>query len=74
VQLVSPFAPHIAEELWSGLGGSPSIVDAGWASDDERLVVEVRGTIRVPATATQEDAVAAVMAEPGIARFVTGPF
>jgi hypothetical protein len=28
----------------------------------------------VPATATQEDAVAAVMAEPGIARFVTGPF
>jgi leucyl-tRNA synthetase len=86
VQLVSPFAPHIAEELWSVLGGSPSIFDAGWPSNDERLVVEervtmavqvngkTRGTIRVPATATQEDAVAAVMAEPGIARFVTGPF
>jgi leucyl-tRNA synthetase len=86
VQLVSPFAPHIAEELWSVLGGSPSIFDAGWPSYDERLVVEervtmavqvngkTRGTIRVPPTATQEDAVAAVMAEPGIARFVTGPF
>jgi leucyl-tRNA synthetase len=86
VQLVSPFAPHIAEELWSVLGGSSSVFDSGWPSYDERLVAEdrvtmavqvngkTRGTITVPATATQDDAVAAVMAEPSIARFVTGPF
>ena len=85
VQLVSPFAPHIAEELWSVLGGSPSIFDAGWPSYDERLVAEervtmavqvngkTRGTISVSTTATQDDAIAAVMAEPSIARFVTGP-
>jgi leucyl-tRNA synthetase len=86
VQLVSPFAPHIAEELWFVLGEAPSIFDSGWPSYDERLVAEervtmavqvngkTRGTIHVPATATQDDAIAAVMAEPSIARFVTGPF
>jgi leucyl-tRNA synthetase len=34
---------------------------------------KTRGTISVPATATQADAIAAVMAEPSIARFVTAP-
>jgi leucyl-tRNA synthetase len=34
---------------------------------------KTRGTISVPATATQDDAIAAVMSEPSIARFVTGP-
>jgi leucyl-tRNA synthetase len=85
VQLVSPFAPHIAEELWSVLGESPSKLDAGWPSYDEPLVTEervtmavkvnrkTRGTISVPTTATQDDAIAAVTAEPSLARFVTGP-
>jgi leucyl-tRNA synthetase len=85
VQLVSPYAPHIAEELWSVLGERGSIFDAGWPSYDPALVVEdrvtmavqvmgkTRGTISVSKTATQDEAMAAALADPQIAKFVTGP-
>jgi leucyl-tRNA synthetase len=84
VQLVSPFAPHIAEELWSILGETKSIFDSGWPSFDEALVVEdtvtmavqvngkTRGTISIVKTATQDAAMAAAMAESSVAKFVTG--
>jgi leucyl-tRNA synthetase len=85
VQLASPFAPHVAEELWSVMGGTTSVFDAGWPAYDASLLVEdsvtmavqvqgkTRGTITVSRTATQDDAMAAAMAEPGIAKFITGP-
>ncbi len=84
VQMVSPFAPHIAEELWSVLGGTSSVFDAGWPSYDPALIAEdritmavqvngkTRGTISVPKDATQDVAMAAALAEPAIAKFVTG--
>ena len=85
VQLVSPFAPHIAEELWSVLGNAGSVFDSGWPTYDPALVVEdrivmpvqvngkTRGTIDVLKGVTQDEAVAAALAQPGIAKFVTGP-
>jgi leucyl-tRNA synthetase len=84
VQMVSPFAPHVAEELWCVLGETGSVFDGGWPSFDASLVVEdsvtmavqvngkTRGTISVSKTATQEDALAAAMADPPIAKFITG--
>ncbi|HVX40971.1 MAG TPA: leucine--tRNA ligase [Gemmatimonadaceae bacterium] len=84
VQLVSPFAPHIAEELWEQLGHTGSVFDAGWPSFDPALAAEeavtiavqvggkMRGTIQLPVGGTQEAALAAAMAEPSIAKFVTG--
>src|SRR5690606_16452454 len=30
VQLVAPFAPHLAEELWERLGHTVSVFDSGW--------------------------------------------
>ena len=84
VQLVSPFAPHIAEELWERLGGEGSVFDAGWPGYDPAMLVEdmvtiavqvngkMRGTVQVPAGAGQEAALAAATADAGIAKFVTG--
>jgi leucyl-tRNA synthetase len=84
VQLVSPFAPHIAEELWAILGNTKGVFESGWPSYDASLLVETsvtmavqvngktRGTITVAKDATQDDAVSAAMAEPGVAKFVTG--
>jgi leucyl-tRNA synthetase len=84
VQLASPFAPHIAEELWTVLGETRSIFDSGWPSYDEALVVEdrvtmavqvngkTRGTITLSKTASQDEAVASAMAEANVAKFVTG--
>jgi leucyl-tRNA synthetase len=84
VQLVSPFAPHVAEELWEMLGHSKSVFDSGWpkfdaslaAEDSITLAVQVngktRGTIQVAKTITQDGAVSAAMADAAIAKFVTG--
>ncbi|WCF09951.1 leucine--tRNA ligase [Paenibacillus thiaminolyticus] len=40
VQLLSPLAPHIAEELWQRLGHSGSITYVSWPSYDEALTVD----------------------------------
>jgi leucyl-tRNA synthetase len=54
VQLVSPFAPHVAEELWETLGHAKSVFDSGWpvfdaalaAEDTISIVVQVDGKVR----------------------------
>jgi leucyl-tRNA synthetase len=85
VQLVSPFAPHIAEELWERLGGTTSVFDAGWPEYDASLAAEdlvtiavqvngkLRGTIQVAQATGQEAALQAALAESAIAKFVLGP-
>jgi leucyl-tRNA synthetase len=40
VKLVSPFAPHIAEEIWEILGHEESLAYAPWPEYDEALTVE----------------------------------
>ncbi len=85
VQLVSPFAPHAAEELWEMLGHDRSVFDSGWPrfdaslAADETITIAVqvggktRGTIQVPAGTEQQAALEAAMADPTISKFVPGP-
>ena len=40
VVALAPFAPHIAEELWSALGNNNSVCDAKWPVYDEKYLVE----------------------------------
>ena len=40
VVALAPFAPHIAEELWSKLGNNDSVCDAKWPVYDEKYLVE----------------------------------
>ena len=47
VLLLSPFAPHMAEELWSLLGHQPSISQQSWPNFDPALTVSDRLTIPV---------------------------
>jgi leucyl-tRNA synthetase len=84
VQLVAPFAPHIAEELWERLGHERSVFDSGWPAFDEALAREdsvqlavqvngkMRGTISIARDASQDDAMAAALREPQVAKFVAG--
>jgi leucyl-tRNA synthetase len=84
VQLVSPFAPHIAEELWSVMGETKSVFDSGWPTydaslvEDERITMAVqvngktRGTVEVAKTASQDEVMAAVTADASLAKFITG--
>ncbi len=40
VVLLSPFAPHLAEELWHELGNEGTVCDAKWPTYDEAILVE----------------------------------
>jgi leucyl-tRNA synthetase len=85
VQLIAPFAPHAAEELWERLGHTVSVFDSGWPKFDPALAKEdlitvavqvggkTRGTIQVAPGITQDAAFEAAMADPSIAKFVAGP-
>ncbi|MBR6411979.1 MAG: leucine--tRNA ligase [Alphaproteobacteria bacterium] len=84
VKLLSPMAPHIAEELWEKLGHNESITYAPWPIFDEALlikndmeiVVQVlgkkRATLTVPVDSTQDSILALAKEEPHIKDFITG--
>ncbi len=71
VILLSPFAPHIGEELWHQLGETDSVFHAVWpvadesamADDEKEIAVQMNGktkiVIKVPADITKEAAIAA---------------
>ncbi len=65
-QLLAPIAPHLAEELWSGLGGEGFVVESIWPKYDSALLVEenikivvqvngkLRGEVIVPRETSKE--------------------
>jgi leucyl-tRNA synthetase len=81
---VSPFAPHIAEELWEQTGGTGSVFDSAWPSfdpalateDSIELVVQVNGRVRSKITVTRDiterDALILALEDPGVATFAVG--
>ena len=40
IKILSPFAPHLGEELWSKAGGTTTLAYEEWPEADERLLVE----------------------------------
>lgn len=40
IVLVSPFAPHLAEELWHAIGNQTTVCDAAWPELKEEYLVE----------------------------------
>lgn len=46
-QLIAPFAPHIADELWAQLGHAGLVQQAEWPQWDNELIVEDTVTIAV---------------------------
>ncbi len=47
VLLLAPFAPHIAEELWSRLGHAKTLAYEKWPEYDEKLLVEAQVELAV---------------------------
>jgi leucyl-tRNA synthetase len=84
LQLLSPFAPHITEELWERLGQKPSILYAPWPSYDSaklqsnqaKLVFQVNGKYRadqqVPVGLSQDEAVKLAQDNPKVAAHLAG--
>jgi leucyl-tRNA synthetase len=84
VIMLAPFAPHVAEELWSRLGHGESLTYAAFPVADPALLVDatievpvqvngkVRGRITVAADAGQAALEAAALADPKIAAALDG--
>ncbi len=82
VKLLSPFAPHVAEELWERLGHAESIAYADWPAFDEEkikkdvveMAVQVNGTVRatiaVGAEAGEEEVLATARADTNVQRYL----
>lgn len=84
IVMLSPFAPHFAEECWERLGHASSVFDARWPAWDVALTVEdtvevvvqvngkTRGRVSVARDAAEAPVVAAALAEDAVKRFTDG--
>lgn len=84
LQLLAPFAPHIAEELWQELGHAESIHTSQWPKHDEKYLIQdtvtvvvqvngkLRGQIEVDTEANEKTVVAAAKANEKVAGYLKG--
>ena len=82
--LLSPYAPHIAEELWHAIGEEGSVVTAEWPELNEAYLVEdnftypvsfngkTRFMLSLPATLTPQEVEAAVLSAPEAEKWLEG--
>jgi leucyl-tRNA synthetase len=82
--LLSPYAPHIAEELWCALGCEGSILNATYPLFDEKYLIEaskeypvsingkMRSAIILPTEVTEDDAKQAALANENITKWLEG--
>ncbi|NIQ00447.1 MAG: leucine--tRNA ligase [Nitrospinaceae bacterium] len=84
VLLLSPFAPHIAEEMWEALGHTQPTHQTAWPSyneeylkaDEMEIVVQVNGKVRqklsVPAEIDEESLKAQALEDERIREWIDG--
>jgi leucyl-tRNA synthetase len=84
VLLVSPFAPHLGEELWQRLGHAESLAYAAWPAFDPALTVDstveiavqvngkVRSTLQLAKDAPESEARPKGEADPKVQAFLVG--
>ena len=84
IKLLSPFAPHITEEIYHELGYTDFLTVSEWPEHDESKTVDatievgvqvngkLRGTVTIPAQATKEEALEAAKANKNVASFIEG--
>ena len=88
IKLLSPFAPHITEEMWQYIGMNPDgktfLTVSEWPSYDEdktrdvekeigvQVNGKVRASIRLAVDCPREEALSRGKAEPNVARYLDG--
>jgi leucyl-tRNA synthetase len=84
IGLLTPFAPHICEELFEALGGQGQAALAPWptfdpavAADDVvtiaiQVLGKLRATMELPAGATKEEMEKAALENPNVQRHIEG--
>jgi leucyl-tRNA synthetase len=84
ILMLSPFTPHMTEELWEHVGGEGGVVFAPWPAFDpavaraEEVVIpvqvngKVRGRVTVPADSSEDGIREAALADPAVAAHIAG--
>ena len=84
VKILSPFAPHLCEEIWEKLGHKETLAYEPWPEYDEKLVIDdtfelvfsvngkVRGKKEVAIGITEEDAISSALEDGGVKRNIEG--
>ena len=82
--LISPFAPHFAEEIWRAIGRTGTVAEASWPTYDPAaivatevtVVVQVNGKVRtkltLPAGTAEKDIEIAALADPKVQEHLAG--
>lgn len=82
--LLSPFAPHLAEEMWEMLGNKKSITSEPYPQHNAAFLVEseieypvmingkMRAKVKLPADAQQAEAIETALKEPAIQKWTEG--
>jgi leucyl-tRNA synthetase len=84
VACIAPFAPHVAEELWQALGHNTTVHIDTWPKWDDKYLVQdtitiaiqvngrLRGEVRVPVDAGEDETVAAAKTNEKVAGYLRG--
>ncbi len=84
IKLLCPFAPHLCEEIWSGLGENTLLSLSGWPEYDESKTVDstveiaiqicgkFKGTVVLPASANKDEVIAAVKSNARVSELIEG--
>jgi len=84
VQILAPYAPHIAEELWEKLGRTEALATFPWpdvdlgalTQDTVNIAVQVqgklRGSLEAPKNAGKDELLAMAKGIENVARFLEG--
>ena len=83
-QLLSPFSPHISEEIWQAADQTGLVADADWPEADESWLVadeieigiqvngKLRGTIHLPVDCDKDEAEEKALAHSSIVKYLEG--
>ena len=84
IVMISPFAPHTAEELWEMTGHAGGIAAASWPAFDELVAkpeeivvpIQVNGKVRsrltAPAGTPEDELRARALADPAVRQYIDG--
>jgi len=84
VRMLSPYAPHLCEEIWETIGGKGMCAVAAWPEWDEaktvdstvEIAVQVSGKLKftkeIPLNTSKDDAIALVKADERMAQYLDG--
>ena len=84
ILMLSPYAPHLAEELWEKAGHKPSVANVKWPEYNEELTIDaeiqivcqingkVRAKLMLSKDASKDEIIAAAKANDNVKKYLEG--